>query len=53
MCAKDSNLAQLVIHDIKKVYSMRDKYTLIITKTSRVMLKIDMLQRIQALSGKL
>ena len=31
---------------------MRDKYTLIITKTSRVMLKIDMLCRMQELFGK-
>ena len=43
--AKDSNIAHSVTHDIKKMYSMRDKYTLKITKTSKVMLKIDMLCR--------
>ena len=53
ICAKDSNIAHSVTHDIKKMYSLRDKYTLIITKTSRVMLKIDMLCRVQELFGKL
>ena len=42
ICAKDSNIGHSVTYDIKKMYSMRDKYTLKIIKTSRVMLKIDM-----------
>ena len=49
----DLNIGHSVTHDIKKVYSFRDKYTLIITKTSRVMLKIYMLCRIQEVFGKL
>ena len=53
ICAKDSNIAHSVTHDTKKMYSMRDKYTLKITKTSRVMLKIDMLCREEELFGKL
>ena len=32
ICAKDSNIAHSVTHDIKKMYSMRDKYTLKITE---------------------
>ena len=40
--AKDANIGHSVTYDIKKMYSMRDKYTLKIIKTSRVMLKIDM-----------
>ena len=42
ICAKDSNKGHSVTYDIKKMYSMRDKYTLKIIKTLRVMLKIDM-----------
>ena len=52
ICVKDSNIAHWVTHDIKKMYSKRDKYTLIITKTSKVMLKIDMLCRIQEWFGE-
>ena len=40
--AKDSNIGYSVTYDIKKMYSMRDKYTFNIIKTSWVMLKIDM-----------
>ena len=32
ICAKDSNIAHSVTHYIKKVYSMRDKHTLIIKR---------------------
>ena len=42
ICAKDANIWHSVTYDIKKMHSMRDKYTLKIIKTSRVMLKIDM-----------
>ena len=53
ICAKDSNMGLSVTHDIKKMYSMRYKYTLKITKISRVMLKIDMLCRVEELLRKL
>ena len=33
ICAKDSNIGHAVTHYIKKMYSMRDKYTLKIIKT--------------------
>ena len=42
ICGKDANIGHSVTYDIKKMYSVRDKYTLKIRKTSRVMLKIDM-----------
>ena len=42
ICAKDANIGHSVTYEIKKMYSLRDKYTLKIIKTSRVMLKIDM-----------
>ena len=44
ICAKDSNTGHSVTYHIKKMYSMRDKYTLKVIKTSRVMLKIDIVQ---------
>ena len=50
---KDSNIGHSVTYDIKKMYSMRDKYTLKIIKTSRVMLKINMLCRVEELFRKL
>ena len=51
--AKDSNIGHSVTYDIKKMYSIRDKYTLKIMKTSRVMLKIDMSCRVEQLLRKL
>ena len=42
ICAKDANIGHSVTYYIKMMYSMRDRYTLKIIKTSCVMLKIDM-----------
>ena len=42
ICAIGAHLGHSVTYDIKKMYSMRDKYILKIIQTSRVMLKIDM-----------
>ena len=52
-CAKDAQIGHSVTYDIKKMYSMRDKYTLKIIKTLRVMLKIDMQCRVEELFRKL
>ena len=41
ICEKDPNIGHEIKYDITKMYSIRDKYTLKIIKSSRVMLKID------------